>query len=148
MSAEVVERCLHLLRRSPSVHTLDVTGGAPELCPGFEPLVIGARAAGKKVVDRCNLTALLEPEHHEKTPAFLAANGVEIVASLPCYSAKNVNLQRGKGVFAKSIAALTVLNDLGYGHPGSGLVLNLVYNPLGGFLPPEQDALREKYKVT
>ena len=85
---------------------------------------------GKKVIDRCNLTALLEPGQ-EDTAEFLADRGVHVIASLPCYSAKNVNLQRGKGVFQRSISALNMLNDLGYGQEGSKLQLDLVYNPLG-----------------
>ena len=107
-------------------------GGAPELCPQFRHLVQGSVSLGKKVIDRCNLTALLEPGQ-EDTAQFLADNGVHVIASLPCYSAKNVNLQRGKGVFQRSISALHMLNDLGYGQEGSPLQLDLIYNPLGKF---------------
>ncbi len=125
--------------------TLDVTGGAPELHAGFRDLVRAARALDVKVIDRCNLTILFEPGE-EDLAEFLAAEGVEIVASLPCYSAANVDKQRGKGVFDKSVAALQKLNALGYGQEGSGLVLNLVYNPLGPSLPPPQAALEAAYK--
>ena len=123
-----------------------VLGGAPELCPEFRYLVEESVSAQKLVVDRCNLTALLEPGQ-EDTAEFLAFHKVHVIASLPCYSAKNVNLQRGKGVFQRSMEALNILNDLGYGKPGSGLQLDLVYNPLGAFLPPDQSELEVKYKA-
>ena len=125
--------------------TLDLTGGAPELHPGFRDLVRAARAQGVRVIDRCNLTILFEPGQ-EELAAFLAQQGVEVVASLPCYSAANVDKQRGDGVFDKSIAALQQLNALGYGQPGSGLLLNLVYNPQGAVLPPGQQGLQADYK--
>ena len=124
---------------------LDLTGGAPELHPGFRDLVRSARALGVKVIDRCNLTILFEPGQ-EGLAEFLAEHEVEVVASLPCYSVDNVDRQRGKGVFDKSIAALQRLNALGYGHEGSGRVLNLVYNPQGAVLPPPQPALEADYK--
>jgi radical SAM/Cys-rich protein len=124
---------------------LDVTGGAPELHPGFRELVHAARALGAKVIDRCNLTILSEPGQADLAE-FLAAAGVEVVASLPCYSAANVDRQRGAGVFDRSIAALRALNALGYGREGSALVLNLVYNPLGATLPPPQASLEAAYK--
>lgn len=128
-----------------SIATLDITGGAPELHPGFRALVEVARGAGARVIDRCNLTILLEPGQ-EDLAEFLAANGVEIVASLPCYSAANVDSQRGDGVFDKSIEALRRLNALGYGEAGGGRVLNLVYNPQGPSLPPDQVALEADYR--
>lgn len=127
------------------VSALDLTGGAPELHEGFRALVSAARALGVKVIDRCNLTILFEPDQ-EDLAEFLAANRVEVVASLPCYSAENVDRQRGDGVFDKSIAGLQRLNALGYGKPGSGLVLNLVYNPQGPSLPPDQVKLQADYK--
>ena len=127
------------------VQTLDVTGGAPEMHPRFRDVVLRARAHGTKVIDRCNLTILMEPGY-ESTAEFLAENDVEITASLPCYSAKNVDQQRGDGVFDASIAALQKLNDLGYGKPDTGLTLNLVYNPQGPSLPPPQEALEADYK--
>ncbi len=105
MPAVVAERTLNLLRNSPSVETVDITGGAPELNPNFKRLVAGARAAGRQVMDRCNLTVLFEPGQDD-LPEFLATNRVEITASLPCYTAENVDKQRGKGVFEKSIRAL------------------------------------------
>ncbi|MFZ5503281.1 MAG: arsenosugar biosynthesis radical SAM (seleno)protein ArsS [Pseudomonadota bacterium] len=127
------------------LHTLDLTGGAPELHEGFRDLVRAARAQDCKVIDRCNLTILFEPGQ-EDLAEFLAQQQVEIVASLPCYSLDNVDKQRGKGTFDKSIAALQKLNALGYGQPGSGLVLNLVYNPQGASLPPNQERLQADYQ--
>ncbi len=125
--------------------TLDLTGGAPELHEGFRDLVRAARAQGVRVIDRCNLTILFEPGQ-EDLAGFLASQRVDIVASMPCYSAANVDRQRGEGVFDLSIAALQELNQLGYGQSGSGLSLNLVYNPQGASLPPEQQALQADYK--
>ena len=127
------------------IGTLDLTGGAPELHAGFRDLVRAARALGVKVIDRCNLTILFEPGQ-EGLAEFLAEHEVEVVASLPCYSMDNVDRQRGKGVFDKSIAGLQRLNALGYGREGSGRVLNLVYNPQGAVLPPPQPALEADYK--
>ena len=125
--------------------TLDLTGGAPELHPRFRWLVEAARGLGAKVIDRCNLTILSEPGQ-EDLADFLAAQGVEVVASLPCYLEENVDGQRGQGVFERSIAGLRQLNALGYGQAGSGLDLHLVYNPLGPSLPPAQDGLEAAYK--
>ena len=127
------------------IGALDLTGGAPELHPDFRELVRAARALGVKVIDRCNLTILFEPGQ-EGLAEFLAEHEVEVVASLPCYAMDNVDRQRGKGVFDKSIAALQRLNALGYGREGSGRVLNLVYNPQGAVLPPPQPALEADYK--
>lgn len=127
------------------LRTLDLTGGAPELHAGFRDLVRSARAQGARVIDRCNLTILFEPGQ-DGLAEFLAEQEVDIVASMPCYSAANVDKQRGEGVFDLSIAALQKLNQLGYGRAGSGLSLNLVYNPQGASLPPEQQALQADYK--
>jgi radical SAM/Cys-rich protein len=128
-----------------SIETLDLTGGAPELHDGFKRIVTLARAQGVRVIDRCNLTILFEPGQ-ENLAEFLAAQKVEVVASMPCYSLENVDKQRGKGVFDLSIAGLQKLNALGYGMPGTGLVLNLVYNPQGPSLPPNQSKLQATYK--
>ena len=127
------------------IGTLDLTGGAPELHEGFRDLVATVRGQGVHVIDRCNLTILFEPGQ-EGLAEFLAEHGVEVVASLPCYSADIVDKQRGKGTFDKSIAALHQLNALGYGLPGSGLTLNLVYNPQGPSLPPGQAGLQAAYQ--
>ncbi len=127
------------------ITTLDLTGGAPELHSGFRRLVSAATALGVKVIDRCNLTILFEPGQ-EDLAEFLAAHRVEVVASMPCYSLENVDKQRGDGVFDKSIAAMQKLNSLGYGMPGTGLTMNLVYNPQGASLPPEQTKLQADFK--
>lgn len=128
-----------------NITTLDLTGGAPELHEGFRQLVRQARAVDVTVIDRCNLTILFEPGQ-EDLAEFMAQQRVEIVASMPCYSLANVDKQRGEGVFDKSIAALQKLNALGYGQEGSGLILNLVYNPQGASLPPDQSKLEADYK--
>jgi radical SAM/Cys-rich protein len=145
MGREAAERLIVLLRESPEIDTVDFTGGAPELNPHFRWLVEEARRLDRRVLDRCNLTVLFEPGLAD-LPEFLAAHGVEIVASLPCYSAENVEKQRGRGAFDESIRALRRLNELGYGRPGSDLRLTLVYNPVGPSLPPAQVTLEAKYK--
>lgn len=145
MSSEVAQRVLTVLKNSPGVKTLDITGGAPEMHAQFKTLVEGASALGLRVQDRCNLTVLLEPGH-EGLVDFLAQHRVIIVASLPCYSAENVKKQRGVGVFERSIAAIKLLNEAGYGMEGSDLELNLVYNPAGAFLPPAQEMLQSAYQ--
>lgn len=144
MSGEVIEDILNFLRARP-VGTLDLTGGAPEMNPHFRYLVKQARALGIKVIDRCNLTILLEQEY-EDLAQFLADQRVEVVASLPCYAEQNVDKQRGKGVYQESINALKKLNTLGYGQQDSGLTLNLVFNPGGPSLPPPQGPLERDYK--
>jgi radical SAM/Cys-rich protein len=144
MSRDTLSDVLVFLQVS-KVKILDVTGGAPELHPHFRELVTRARELGVHVIDRCNLTILEEPGQ-EDLAAFLAHHKVEITASLPCYTEELVDRQRGKGVYDKSIKGLKTLNALGYGFPGSGLVLNLVYNPQGPSLPPAQDRLEADYK--
>lgn len=143
MSREIAELVLEFLRRR-NLATLDLTGGAPELNPHFRYIVEQASAMGVEVIDRCNLTILNEPGQ-EDLAAFLAAQGAAVTASLPCYQEENVTKQRGKGIFDSSIRALRKLNALGYGRE-PGLVLNLVYNPAGLHLPPEQRALERDYK--
>ncbi|QDZ24765.1 radical SAM/Cys-rich domain-containing protein [Chloropicon primus] len=145
MDRETAERVLALIPSSPSIKTLDLTGGAPELCDSFRFLVEGASAMGLTILDRCNLTVLSEPGQ-EDLADFLAEHKVQIVASLPCYSADNVDVVRGKGVFERSIDGLKKLNSLGYGVEGTGLELHLVYNPNGAFLAPEQGKLEVAYK--
>ena len=144
MSRETVADVLTFLGVS-GVKRLDLTGGAPELNPGFRELVARARELGVEVADRCNLTILEEPGH-EDLAQFLAAQRVEVIASLPCYLEDNVDRQRGKGVFERSIRAIRRLNALGYGQPGTGLELNLVYNPQGPLLPPPQAGLEADYR--
>mgnify|MGYP003384997919 CR=1 FL=1 len=144
MTDATIARLLAVLADSPSINTVDLTGGAPELNPHFEPLVTQLRTRGYHVIDRCNLTVLYEVGQ-ENTAAFLADNQVEVVASLPCYSELNVDAQRGSGSFSKSIQALQLLNGLGYGR-NNALPLNLVYNPTDAYLPPSQATLEAEYR--
>ena len=144
MDEDTIAQVLAFLRAQPQVRTLDLTGGAPEMNPHFRYLVEEATALGVRVIDRCNLTILEEPGYADLAE-FLAAQQVEITASLPCYLEDNVNRQRGRGVFQASIRALQRLNALGYGRDGSGLILNLVYNPQGPVLPPSQQSLEAAY---
>jgi len=144
MTGDIIDLVLEVLR-ARNVQTLDITGGAPELNPHFRRLASAARALGVQVIDRCNLTILFEPGQQDLAE-FLAGERIDIVASLPCYSLERVDRQRGTGVFDKSIAALQRLNALGYGQPDSGLTLNLVYNPQGPALPPDQHTLQADYQ--
>ena len=144
MQAETIATVIEYLQAA-GVSNLDLTGGAPELNANFRHLVSTARKIGVHVIDRCNLTILEEPGF-EDLAAFLAAERVEVVASLPCYLEDNVDRQRGSGVFQKSLRGLRQLNALGYGRLGSGLVLNLVYNPQGASLPPPQAKLEADYR--
>lgn len=142
MSKAHIDTVLDVLKVR-KIQILDLTGGAPEMNPHFKYLVAQARALGVHVIDRCNLTILFEPGY-EDLAEFLAQHEVEVVASLPCYSADNVDKQRGKGVFDKSVAGLQALNALGYGN--GRLKLSLVYNPQGPSLPPSQEILEQQYK--
>jgi radical SAM/Cys-rich protein len=144
MDGALIDLVLEVVR-ARGIATLDLTGGAPELNPHFQRLVQAARAMNMQVIDRCNLTILSEPGHEELAD-FLVAQGVDVVASLPCYSMERVDRQRGDGVFDRSIAGLQALNARGYGDAGTGLTLNLVYNPQGAALPPPQAALEADYK--
>jgi radical SAM/Cys-rich protein len=144
MARETIDIALELLQTN-GIKTLDLTGGAPELNPDFRYIVGAARGLGVRVIDRCNLTILNEPGM-EDLAAFLASEGVEVVASMPCYLEENIDAQRGDGVYRSSIEALQKLNALGYGQEGSGLVLNLMYNPAGPSLPPSQEGLQADYK--
>jgi len=144
MARETIDEVIAFLRGS-GIKSLDVTGGAPELHPDFRLLVESVRLLGVHIIDRCNLTILNEPGFADMA-GFLARNQVEIVASLPCYLEENVESQRGKGAYASSIQALQKLNALGYGRPGSGLILNLMFNPVGAVLPPPQQQLEADYR--
>ncbi|MCQ8104001.1 arsenosugar biosynthesis radical SAM protein ArsS, partial [Methylomonas sp. SURF-2] len=144
MSRETIDQVL-ALADAANIHTLDLTGGAPEMHADFRYLVRAARDRGIEVIDRCNLTILEEREYADLAE-FLAAQQVNIVASLPCYLEENVDKQRGKGVFKDSLSALQRLNRLGYGQPDSGLELNLVFNPQDAVLPPNQQQLELAYK--
>jgi len=145
MPDDVMEKCLEVLEET-RIPTLDVTGGAPELHPRFEELVQRARALGTHVMDRCNLTILLLP-NYSHLPEFLAHHQVEVISSLPHYRARQTDAQRGEGVFEESIEALQRLNAVGYGQPDSGLVLNLVTNPVGAFLPGNQASMERDWKM-
>jgi radical SAM/Cys-rich protein len=144
MTRETAEQCVAALAAT-DIPTVDITGGAPELNPQFRWLVEQARRLQRHVMDRCNLTVLLLPSQQDLA-GFLAAHQVEIIASLPYYRAPQTDAQRGDGVFNKSIEAIRLLNRLGYGRDGSRLVLNLVYNPVGAFLPPKQEPTEALFK--
>lgn len=146
MDRTTMDRVLELLSRTTSIQTVDITGGAPELNPDFSYLVNELRLLNKTIIERSNLTVFFEWGQQD-TPQFLADNRVRIIASLPCYLEENVNEQRGNNVYKKSIAALKILNHLGYGKKESGLILDLVYNPLGNNLPPDQNDLESDYKL-
>lgn len=144
MSRETAELCMKALAQT-DIPTVDLTGGAPELNPHFRWLVERSRALGRHVMDRCNLSVLLLPSQADLA-AFLAQHRVEVIASLPSYRASQTDAQRGEGIFHKSLEALRLLNDVGYGQPDSGLRLNLVYNPVGAFLPAKQEALEIQFR--
>ncbi len=146
MTRETMDQVLEVIRRHPEIRTIDITGGAPEMNPHFEYLVEQCRGLGRHVMDRCNLTVFFV-RGKERLPEFLRDHQVEVVASLPCYLEENVDAQRGKGVYARSIEALRRLNGLGYGVEGTGLILNLIYNPVGPKLPPAQAELEADYRV-
>jgi len=143
MTRETIDRVLHWLAKS-DIRAVDITGGAPEMVPDFRYFIERVKALDRHVIDRCNLTILLDPGH-EDLAKFLAGHEVEVIASMPCYTAGNVNAQRGEGVFEASIKALQLLNSLGYGSDPA-LPLQLVYNPNGAFLPGPQAELEADYK--
>src|SRR5215472_12465177 len=144
MTYDTAKLCLAALAQT-DIPIVDITGGAPELNPNFRWLVEEAARLGRHVMDRCNLTVLLLPAQADLAE-FLARQGVEVIASLPYYRSAQTDAQRGKGVFDKSIAALRKLNALGYGREGMGLTLNLVYNPVGAYLPPKQPGIEAQFK--
>lgn len=145
MTQETLQLCLDILARY-DIPTVDITGGAPEMNPHFRWFVEEARKLGKHIIDRCNLTILLANKKYHDLPEFFARHGVEVVSSLPHYTAMRTDRQRGEGVFDKSIEALKMLNAVGYGQEGTGLKLNLVYNPTGAILPGPQGELEADYK--
>lgn len=144
MTRETVEAILRFLEHA-RIPTVDITGGAPELNPHFNYLVESCVRLGRHVMDRCNLTVIFEPGM-DYLPEFFRQHRVELICSLPCYTEDNVDQQRGDGTFQLSIRALRILNRLGYGLPETGLTLHLMYNPLGAYLPPPQEALERDYK--
>jgi len=146
MDRATLEKCLKIIASVPTIHTVDITGGAPEMNAHFRWFVEECTKLGKQVIDRCNLTIIMaNPKYHD-IPEFLAKHKVHVVSSLPYFSKKKTDSQRGDGVFEDSIAALKKLNEVGYGKEGSGLVLDLVYNPNGAFLPGDQMSLQAEFK--
>ncbi|MFK8104413.1 MAG: arsenosugar biosynthesis radical SAM (seleno)protein ArsS [Saprospiraceae bacterium] len=146
MSRATLQKCLDVIAKVDSIHTVDITGGAPEMNPHFRWFVESCTNLGKKVIDRCNLTILVANKKYHDMPAFLAKHKVQIVSSLPYFSKSRTDSQRGDGVFEDSIKALQMLNEVGYGKPGTGLQLDLVFNPTGAFLPGSQESLEAEFK--
>lgn len=146
MSRAHLERCLEIIAAIPSIHTVDITGGAPEMNEHFRWFVTECVALGKKVMDRCNLTIIRANKKYHDLPDFFREHRVHVVSSLPYFSKSRTDSQRGDGVFADSIAALQMLNAVGYGQENSGLSLDLVYNPSGAFLPSGQAELEGEFK--
>jgi len=151
MSKAGIERCLEILGANPEITTLDITGGAPELHEDFRSFVESARAMGKHIIVRHNLTVTLDS--HPVTgaslaylPEFFRTNGVELISSLPYFQEHETDSQRGQGVFEKSVRSMTLLNEIGYGAGDSGLILNLIYNPVGAYLPPDQAAMEAQFR--
>lgn len=144
MTQQTMQQCLDVLGKYP-IPVVDITGGAPEMNPNFRWLVQQIRSLGRHVMDRCNLTILTVPRN-EDLPEFFKEHQIEVVASLPYFSASNTNRQRGDGVFERSIEALQMLNAVGYGMPDSELLLRLVYNPTGAFLPPDQREAEQLFR--
>ena len=145
MMSEEILNLIPMIIKKFNIKTLDITGGAPEMNPNFKKLILSLKNQNINIIDRCNLTIFFE-KGYEELPNFLAENKVIITASLPCYEKENVEKQRGSGVFDKSINAIKILNNLGYGKNETGLELNLVYNPINPSLPPPQEKLEKDYK--
>ena len=146
MSKETMQDCINAIQKT-NIHTVDLTGGAPEMNPDFRWFVEELSKLGKKIIVRCNLTIILANKKYHDLPDFFKKHKIEVISSLPYFSASKTDAQRGEGVFEKSIRALKLLNDVGYGKEGSGLILNLVYNPAGAFLPASQAALEKEFKI-
>lgn len=146
MTRETMTACIEAVKNS-GVHTVDLTGGAPEMNPDFRWFVEELSALGKHIIVRCNLTIIVANKKYHDLPEFFRKHRIEVVSSLPYFSAKRTDAQRGEGVFEKSIRALEMLNEAGYGMPDTGLKLNLVYNPSGAFLPDDQQALEDQFRI-
>ncbi|KAA3436926.1 arsenosugar biosynthesis radical SAM (seleno)protein ArsS [Rufibacter hautae] len=146
MTQETMQQCLDVLQENRHLKTVDLTGGAPEMNPHFRWFVSEIAALGRHVMVRCNLTIIRANKKYHDLPLFYKQHGVEVVSSLPFYTQDRTDRQRGNGVFEDSMKALQMLNEVGYGKEGTGLILNLVYNPAGAFLPPAQEALEREYK--
>ncbi|MBC7651839.1 MAG: arsenosugar biosynthesis radical SAM protein ArsS [Deinococcales bacterium] len=147
MTRQTMQQCLDILASNSSFKTVDLTGGAPEMNPDFRWFVDEIKKLGKHVIVRCNLTIILANKKYHDLPEYFKNHRIEVVSSLPSYTQDRTDKQRGDGVFQDSIKALQMLNALGYGVEGNGLILNLVYNPAGAFLPPSQEALQKEYKT-
>lgn len=146
MDRATLERCLEIIKATPSINTVDITGGAPEMNPHFRWFVEELSKLDKTVINRCNLTIIVANKKYNDLPEFFAKHGVHVVSSLPYFSKSRTDNQRGDGVFEASIKALKMLNEVGYGKEGSGLKLDLVYNPSGAFLPASQGELEPEFK--
>ncbi len=146
MTRETMQQCIDVLKENPQLKTIDITGGAPELNPNFRWFIEEIKMLKRHVIVRCNLTIILANKKYNDLPQFYKQNNIEVISSLPFYSQDRTDRQRGNGVFEDSIKALKMLNDVGYGKEGTGLILNLVYNPAGAFLPPAQLSLEKEYK--
>jgi len=146
MTRDTMKECLAALIRNPSISIVDLTGGAPELNPDFRWFVEHIKALGRHIIVRCNLTIILANKRFNDLPHFFKEHNIEVVSSLPFYTKDRTDRQRGDGVFEDSIKALLMLNETGYGKEGTGMILNLVYNPAGAFLPPNQMSLEAEYK--
>lgn len=146
MTRETMLQCLHVLKDNPYLQIVDLTGGAPELNPDFRWFVEEIKQLGKHVIVRCNLTIILANKKYNDLPSFYKQHKIEVVSSLPFYTQDRTDRQRGNGVFEESIKALQMLNEVGYGKESTELILNLVYNPAGAFLPPSQSSLEKEYK--
>ncbi len=146
MTLETMQQCIDVLAANPELQTVDLTGGAPEMNPNFRWFVDEIKKLNRHVIVRCNLTIILANKKYHDLPDYFKYHGVEIASSLPFYTQSRTDKQRGDGVFQDSIKALQMLNAVGYGEKNSGLILNLVYNPAGAFLPPDQAALEKEYK--
>ena len=146
MTRETMQQCLDALDRSPSINTVDLTGGAPEMNPNFRWFVEEITKRGRHVIVRCNLTIIVANPSYYDLPEFFKKHQIEVVSSLPYFNARRTDAQRGDGVFERSIKALQMLNEVGYGKEGSGLTLNLVYNPTGAFMPAGQESLEQEFK--
>lgn len=146
MTRETMQQCVDVLKNNPSLKTIDLTGGAPEMNPDFRWFVEEIKKLDRHIIVRCNLTIILANKKYFDLPEFYKQNNIEVVSSLPFYTKDRTDRQRGNHVFEKSIPALQMLNEIGYGKEGTGLILNLVYNPAGAFLPSAQQALEKEYK--
>ena len=146
MTKETMQQCLNTLKNNPDLKTVDLTGGAPEMNPNFRWFVEEIKKLNRQVIVRCNLTIILANKKYHDLPEFYKLHNIEVVSSLPFYTQDRTDRQRGNGVFEQSIKALQMLNEAGYGKENTGLILNLVYNPAGAFLPPLQQSLEKEYK--